>query len=97
VWALKLTPEWVGTAARTDILLADNVRRYYIPSTSHGSTTVAAPGTMFSVGLRGSLLPPPIKQVIKMLVPRVDADGNELGGVPLALNMHRLAPISGGL
>jgi len=26
--------------------------------------------------------PPPIKHVIKMLVPRVDADGNELGGVP---------------
>ena len=29
--------------------------------------------------------PPPIKQVIKMLVPRVDADGNELGGVPVVL------------
>jgi Alpha/beta hydrolase domain len=30
--------------------------------------------------------PPPIKQVIKMLVPRVDADGNEVGGVPVVLN-----------
>ena len=29
--------------------------------------------------------PPPIKQVIKMLVPRVDPDGNELGGVPVVL------------
>ena len=29
--------------------------------------------------------PPKIKQVIKMLVPRVDADGNELGGVPVVL------------
>jgi Alpha/beta hydrolase domain len=29
--------------------------------------------------------PPPIKQVIKMLVPRVDADANELGGVPVVL------------
>jgi hypothetical protein len=29
--------------------------------------------------------PPPIKRVIKMLVPRVDADGNELGGVPVVL------------
>jgi hypothetical protein len=29
--------------------------------------------------------PPPIKQVIKMLVPRVDHDGNELGGVPVVL------------
>jgi len=33
-----------------------------------------------------SLIPPPIKQVIKMLVPRVDGDGNELGGVPVVLN-----------
>jgi len=30
-------------------------------------------------------IPPPIKSVIKMLVPRVDADGNELGGVPTVL------------
>ena len=33
-----------------------------------------------------SLVPPPIKRVIKMLVPRTNADGNELGGVPLVLN-----------
>ena len=32
-----------------------------------------------------TLLPPPIKRVIRMLAPRVDADGNELGGVPLVL------------
>ena len=32
-----------------------------------------------------TLLPPPIKHVIKMLVPRVDADGNEVGGIPLVL------------
>jgi hypothetical protein len=36
VWALKLTPEWVGTDAKTDIPLPSNVRRYYIPSTTHG-------------------------------------------------------------
>ena len=30
-------------------------------------------------------LPPPIRRVIKMLVPRVDSDGNELGGVPVVL------------
>ena len=29
--------------------------------------------------------PPLVKQVIKMLVPRVDADGNEVGGVPNVL------------
>jgi hypothetical protein len=36
IWALKLGPEWVGTSANEDIPLPDNVRRYYIPSTSHG-------------------------------------------------------------
>jgi hypothetical protein len=198
VWALKLTPEWVGTSGNVDIPLPDNVRRYYIPSTTHGGTSVAAPATMFEASLPGSLLappscpgnnygtgilssnplphadtvgallvhfrnwvmndvapppsrypklsdgnlvepvkeamgfpsiplsvvgpgwrttapergfinpvldydwgpnfrpsdasgvptlfPPPIKRVIKMLVPRVDADGNEQGGVPLVLN-----------
>jgi hypothetical protein len=28
---------------------------------------------------------PPIKRVLRMLAPKVDADGNELGGVPVAL------------
>jgi hypothetical protein len=36
VWALKLTPEWVGTDAKQDIPLPHNVRRYYIPSSTHG-------------------------------------------------------------
>ena len=30
-------------------------------------------------------IPPPIRQVIKTLVPRVNADGNEIGGVPIVL------------
>ncbi len=30
-------------------------------------------------------MPPTIKHVLKLKVPRVDADGNELGGVPVAL------------
>ena len=34
--------------------------------------------------------PPPIRHVIKTLVPRVDADGNELGGVP---TVQRDAPL----
>jgi hypothetical protein len=29
--------------------------------------------------------PPPVKQVLKMYAPKVDQDGNELGGVPVAL------------
>ena len=31
-------------------------------------------------------MPPPIKQVINMKVPRVNADGNEVGGVPVVLH-----------
>src|SRR5215472_11014271 len=30
-------------------------------------------------------IPPPIRQVITMRAPRVDEDGNELGGVPVVL------------
>ena len=36
IWALKLVPEWIGTSASEDIPLPDNVRRYYIASTTHG-------------------------------------------------------------
>jgi hypothetical protein len=32
-----------------------------------------------------TLVPPRIKQVLRMKVPRVDADGNELGEVPVVL------------
>jgi len=35
-------------------------------------------------------VPPPVKRAIKMKVPRVDSDGNELGGVPVVL---REAPL----
>ena len=225
VWALKLTPEWVGTDAKKDIPLPKNVRRYYIPSSTHGggnggfntslpgvglpTAGAGCPGNNFGTGIlpanpvphtetrnalrvhfrnwvmHGTLppdsvwprlkpgehedddgdhdghgkghdkddhdghhkrqpdlvaankqamgfptipaaavpvpgwrpsapeagfinpvldydwgpdfdpsdasgvptnVPPPIKRVIKMLVPRVDADGNELGGVPVVLN-----------
>lgn len=36
VWALKLTPEWIGTDAKKDLPLPANVRRYYIGSSNHG-------------------------------------------------------------
>jgi hypothetical protein len=36
VYSLKMTMEWVGTAANADIPLPANVRRYYVPSTTHG-------------------------------------------------------------
>jgi len=194
VWALKLTPEWVGTDAKIDLPLPDNVKRYYIGSSTHGGgaggfdtslpdiglpkTGPVCPGNNFGTGLlpanpvphtetvnairvhfrnwvmRGttpppsryprlapvdgassgtlalankqdigfptlpglrptipeadfimpvldydwgpqfnamdvsgipSNAPPIIKQVLKMYAPKVDPDGNELGGVPVAL------------
>jgi hypothetical protein len=60
VWALKLTPEWVGTDAKNDIPLPKNVRRYYIGSTSHGGGNNNATGAaIFNASLPGSLLAPP--------------------------------------
>ena len=188
VWALKLTPEWVGTDAKADLPLPDSVRRYYIASSTHGggaggfdtslpgvglpAVGAECPGNNFGTGVlpanpvphtqtvnalrthfrnwvmlgtppppsryptlaQGTLVsanksalgfpalpglratlpepdfimpildydwgkefnardgsgiasnaPPRIKQVLNMLAPKVDADGNELGGVPVAL------------
>jgi Alpha/beta hydrolase domain len=188
VWALKLTPEWVGTDAKADLPLPGSVRRYYIASTNHNggaggfdtslpgvglpTTGVSCPGNNFGTGMlpanpvphtqtvnalrvhfrdwvmagtspppsryptlaQGTLAPahkaginfptlpglratvpepdfimpvhdydwgpqfnkqdgsgiasnapPRIQQVLSMLAPKVDADGNELGGVPVVL------------
>ena len=201
VYALKMTMEWVGTSADTDIPLTRNIRRYYIPSTTHGgnggaistyfvpkpTATANCPGNNYNAGqpaallanpmpstqmisvirsamrewlLHGTIpppsryptlaggnlvdpsfiganfpagvpgvdynvfkpenfifpvfdydwgplfnksdatgvatnLPPPITQVIPMKVPRIDADGNELGGVPTVLNMAPLGTYTG--
>ena len=189
VFALKMTTSWVGTDPKNDIPLPDNVRRYYLPSSTHGgggggfneaipNVGAGCPGNNYGVGnfranpvpatqlvnrlrvalrewvMHGTLPPdsvwprmrgpkndrtlveptraamgfprgvpgipdsifahesfvnpvldydwgpdfdefnatgtptnepPPIKNVIKMLVPKVDSDGNELGGVPTVL------------
>ncbi|MEJ5990322.1 alpha/beta hydrolase domain-containing protein [Ramlibacter sp. PS3R-8] len=188
VWALKLTPEWIGTDGKADLPLPPNVRRYYIASSNHGggaggfdtslpgvalpTTGAACPGNNYGTGIlpanpvphtetvnalrvhfrnwvmRGvepppsrwptlaagtlapanklalgfpslpqlrptvpepdfimpvldydwgpgfrpvdgsgvaSNAPPPIRQVLPMYAPKVDADGNELGGVPVVL------------
>lgn len=188
VWALKLTPEWIGTDASADLPLPDNVRRYYIASSTHGGgaggfdtsvpgaglprTGPSCPGNNFGTALlpanpmphtetvnalrlhfrnwvmrgitpppsryptlaRGTLapankaalgfptlpglratapesdfimpvhdydwgpqfrpvdgsgvptqVPPRIRQVVTMFAPKVDADGNELDGVPVVL------------
>ncbi len=36
VWAMKMTPGWVGTDGKADLPLPDFVRRYYIASSPHG-------------------------------------------------------------
>jgi hypothetical protein len=35
-WGLRMSPDLIGTDARADIPLPDNVRRYYYPGTTHG-------------------------------------------------------------
>ena len=189
VFALKMTTSWVGTDPKNDIPVPDNVRRYYLPSSTHGggngqmnenppATGANCPGNNWGTGtLRANPVPatamvnrmrvalrewvmndtpPPaskwplmggaknertlveatkqamgfpsnipgipdsiflpenfvfpvfdydwgpdydhseangvptnapaiIKGVVKMMVPKVDADGNELGGIPTVL------------
>src|SRR5882762_9410189 len=51
VWELKLTPEWVGTDAKQDIPLPKNVRRYYIPSSTHGGGAGGFDTSLPGVGL----------------------------------------------
>ena len=75
VWALKLTPEWVGTDGSKDIPLPDNVRRYYIAGSNHGGFIVSTPNTMFNASLAGSTLPPP------------NCPGNNFGTAVLAPNV----------
>jgi hypothetical protein len=75
VWALKLTPEWVGTDGKADIPLPENVRRYYIASSNHGGYIVPTPNTMFNASLAGNTLPVP------------SCPGNNFGTAVLAPNV----------
>jgi hypothetical protein len=55
-WALRMSPDLVGTDAKEDIPLPDNVRRYYFPATTHGGGR----GGFSTVGAeapRGCVLP----------------------------------------
>ena len=59
VWALKLTPEWVGTDGKADLPLPENVRRYYIASSNHGGGAGGFDTSLPGVGLpkAGALCP----------------------------------------
>lgn len=77
VFALKMTTSWVGTDAKKDIPLPDNVRRYYLPSSTHGGggggfneaiadTGVNCPGNNWGRGtLRAN--PVPATQLVNRL------------------------------
>jgi hypothetical protein len=54
VWALKLTPEWVGTDAKADLPLPEHVRRYYIASSNHGGGAGGFDTSLPGVGLPAS-------------------------------------------
>jgi hypothetical protein len=57
VFALKMTMSWVGTSADKDIPLPDNVRRYYLPSSTHGGgngATTENPGGLGAVSCPGN-------------------------------------------
>ena len=77
VFALKMTTEWVGTSANVDIPLPDDVRRYYVPSTTHGggsgnisqnlpATMVNCPGNAWGQG-RFRANPVPETQLVNVL------------------------------
>ena len=51
VWALKLTPEWVGTDGKQDLPLPANVKRYYIASSNHGGGAGGFDTSLPGVGL----------------------------------------------
>jgi hypothetical protein len=185
-WALRMSPDLVGTSAAEDIPLPDNVRRYYFPGTTHGGgsggfdpappppargragtcvlpanpnpefyameallvamkdwlqkgtppppsqyprlidgslvpPTKSAmgfptiPGLAFKDSFENPLLdyewgpnfvyndfsgviskePPAIKQVVPLLVPKVNSDGNEIAGVPSVLHQAPLGTYLG--
>jgi hypothetical protein len=50
VFALKMTTSWVGTDAKADIPLPKNVRRYYLPSSTHGGGNGATTETPEAAG-----------------------------------------------
>jgi Alpha/beta hydrolase domain len=80
VFALKMTTEWVGTSADADIPLPDNVRRYYVSSSTHGggsgamtqnssATGAGCPGNNWNAGAPGAYRanPMPEAQLVNVL------------------------------
>ena len=101
VWALKLTPEWVGTDGKRDLPLPGNVRRYYIASSNHGGgaggfdsslpgvglpkTGAVCPGNNFGTGVLPAN-PVPHTQTVNAL--RVHFRNWEMNGTPPPPNRY---------
>jgi hypothetical protein len=60
-WGLRMSPNLIGTDAKGDIALPVNVRRYYMPGTTHGGGRggfqIAATGAAGSCALPGNANP----------------------------------------
>jgi len=78
VWELKLPIEWVGTDAKRDIPLPQNVRRYYIASSTHGGS--ASDLTPTDANFLFNPNPPPVT------VAPVNCPGNNWGRGTLRRN-----------
>ena len=99
-----MTTEWVGTSANADIPLTRNVRRYYIPSTTHGGggggfahlpAAPPAPTARATTAARGTSRanPMPSTQIINVHAPRaarLGAERHSAAAQPLA-HAHRQA------
>ncbi|MCC7042701.1 MAG: hypothetical protein IT183_02495 [Acidobacteria bacterium] len=68
-WGLRMSPNLVGTDAKQDIALPSNVRRYYMPGTTHGGGRggfqVAANAGAGTCGLPGN--PNPMNEQFRAL------------------------------
>ena len=50
IWNLRMSPDLVGSDAKADIPLPDNVRRYYFPGVTHGGAPEDATGGFSTTG-----------------------------------------------
>jgi Alpha/beta hydrolase domain len=77
VWALKLTPEWIGTDAKADLLLPENVRRYYIASTNHNGGVGGFDTSLPGVGISNTPLACPGNNFGNAVLPANPVSHNE--------------------
>ncbi len=94
-WGLRASPGFVGTDAKADIPLPDNVRRYYFPSVTHGGSwtggfPVNGEDDVMGLGcvLRGN--PNPVSDTLRV-AHRMLVDWVKLGKAPVPSRYPTLA------